>query len=89
MNKKSVSNGLVHKTHLDLRNVITSSKTMHEAWEGISPIARNEWICWIESAKKLETRNKRIKRTREELTSIKGSAGLVVGRGVGIANNLN
>ncbi|HEY5411128.1 MAG TPA: YdeI/OmpD-associated family protein [Caulobacteraceae bacterium] len=29
-------------------------------WEDITPLARNEWICWIESAKKAETRTKRI-----------------------------
>jgi uncharacterized protein YdeI (YjbR/CyaY-like superfamily) len=30
------------------------------AWEDITPLARNEWICWIESAKKAETRSRRI-----------------------------
>ena len=29
-------------------------------WQDITPLARSEWICWIESAKKLETRRKRI-----------------------------
>ncbi|MGD9202195.1 MAG: YdeI/OmpD-associated family protein [Chitinispirillia bacterium] len=36
-------------------------------WEDITPLARNEWICWVESTKKFETRKKRIKRVVEEL----------------------
>jgi hypothetical protein len=30
------------------------------SWEDITPLARNEWICWVESAKRSETRSKRI-----------------------------
>ena len=29
-------------------------------WQGITPLARNEWICWITEAKKAETRARRI-----------------------------
>lgn len=36
-------------------------------WEDITPLARNEWICWIESAKKIETRNHRINRMFENM----------------------
>jgi uncharacterized protein YdeI (YjbR/CyaY-like superfamily) len=36
-------------------------------WEDITPLARNEWICWVESAKKAETRSKRIDWGRESL----------------------
>nr|WP_281365454.1 YdeI/OmpD-associated family protein [Hyphomicrobium methylovorum] len=53
----------------DLRAVLSSDAAMLSAWEDITPIARNEWICWIESAVKQETRTKRIERARENLTS--------------------
>lgn len=62
-----ISTGVVHKLPADLRKVITSSSAMRVAWEDITPLARNEWICWIEDAKKVETRNHRIKRAREDL----------------------
>ena len=65
---KKVSNGVLHKTPADLRKALTSASSALNAWEDISPIARNEWICWIESAKKSETRDHRIKRTWTELT---------------------
>ena len=69
MNKK-VSNGTVHKIPKDLQKALTSSPMALAAWEDITPLARNEWICWVESVKKLETRTDHIRRTKEEL--IKG-----------------
>ena len=59
--------GVVHKIPADLRKVFTYSKTARLAWENITPLARNEWICWIESARKPETRRHRIERTQTEL----------------------
>jgi Bacteriocin-protection, YdeI or OmpD-Associated len=39
---------------------LTSDPQALTAWEDIIPLARNEWICWIEPAKKAETRSRRI-----------------------------
>ena len=38
------------------------------AWQDITPLARNEWICWVTSAKKAETREKRIRWGCESLS---------------------
>ena len=65
--KNKISTGTVHKVSVDLRQVLTSSSAVVVAWEDITPLARNEWICWIESAKKRETRKHRIERTRPGL----------------------
>jgi uncharacterized protein YdeI (YjbR/CyaY-like superfamily) len=59
--------GTVHKIPADLREALISSSGARAAWEDITPIARNEWICWVVSAKKAKTRIHRIKRTRTEL----------------------
>ena len=67
MTKKEVSHGVAHTTPVDLQKALTSHSKALVAWEDISPLARNEWICWVTSAKKLETRNHRIKRTHTEL----------------------
>jgi len=67
MSKEEISSGTVHKLPPDLRKALTSDRKARVVWEDITPLARNEWICWIESAKKLETRNHRIERTRTEL----------------------
>ena len=49
MTKKEISAGVVHKVPADLRKVLTSSPAARAAWEDITPLARNEWICWIVS----------------------------------------
>jgi uncharacterized protein YdeI (YjbR/CyaY-like superfamily) len=67
MSKKDISQGVVHKVPADLRKTLTSSPAALMAWGNITPLARNEWICWIESAKKIKTRMHRIKRTQTEL----------------------
>jgi uncharacterized protein YdeI (YjbR/CyaY-like superfamily) len=65
--KTKLHGGTVHKIPDDLRNTLVFSKIALTAWQNITPLARNEWLCWIESAKKDETRLKRIKRTVNEL----------------------
>lgn len=63
----TIATGVAHKVPVDLRKVLTSSPKALAAWEDITPLARNEWICWVEEAKQLETRKRRIERTRSEL----------------------
>jgi len=67
MNKKEITNGVVHVMPADLRKTLTPDPAALAAWKDITPLARNEWICWIENAKQMETRSRRIKRTRMEL----------------------
>jgi uncharacterized protein YdeI (YjbR/CyaY-like superfamily) len=62
-----LSDGVVHNVPADLRETLTSSAVAQAAWEDITPLARNEFICWVEDAKKPETRERRIRRTKEEL----------------------
>jgi uncharacterized protein YdeI (YjbR/CyaY-like superfamily) len=57
---KQISSGVVHELPADLKKALTSDPQALTAWEDITPLARNEWICWIESAKKAETRSRRI-----------------------------
>jgi uncharacterized protein YdeI (YjbR/CyaY-like superfamily) len=65
---KKLSNGIVHEMPNDLRKAIISVPLARESWENISPLARNEWICWIEDAKKSETRYVRIERACNEIS---------------------
>ena len=62
-----LSNGVVHNVPKDLRQMLTSQSKLTETWEDITPLARNEWICWITSAKKEETRQKRINLAQKQL----------------------
>ncbi len=67
MASPSISAGVVHKLPKDLRAVLVEAPAMLAAWEDITPLARNEWICWIEDAKQAATRDRRIIRAREDL----------------------
>ena len=69
MIKKGVAGGVMHKLPSDLEKKLLSDSKMLEMWANITPLARNEWICWIESAKKQETREHRIKVGHSKLTS--------------------
>ena len=64
---QKISAGVVHDLPTDLRKVLLSDGAMRALWEDITPLARNEWICWIEDAKKAETRVKRINQAHENL----------------------
>ncbi|HAT03787.1 MAG TPA: hypothetical protein DCS29_03375 [Candidatus Magasanikbacteria bacterium] len=64
---KKIATGVVHEVPADLRKVLISDPKALTAWEDITPLARNEWICWIISTKKPETRKNHIDRTRNEL----------------------
>lgn len=59
--KNKISNGVVHRVPADLKKIFTEKAPVLETWNDITPLARNEWICWIEDAKKSETRERRIK----------------------------
>ncbi|MDQ3158929.1 MAG: YdeI/OmpD-associated family protein [bacterium] len=63
----TISSETVHKMPPDLKKKLSSTKESIEIWEDITPLARNEFICWVVSAKKLETRERRVERTFEEL----------------------
>ncbi len=69
MKKQKISTGVVHTLPVDLRKKLLSSQETLTAWEDITPLARNEWICWVTSAKKQETRTHRIERLLNELKS--------------------
>lgn len=51
----------------DLRSVLDDNEALEEKWDDLTPLARNEWICWMTSAKKEETRVKRLGRLQEEV----------------------
>lgn len=67
MSTTRLPGGAVHTLPQDLREELTESDVAVEAWKDITVLARNEFICWVEDAKRQATRERRIRRTREEL----------------------
>jgi hypothetical protein len=62
-----VSSGTAHILPADLKAALAASPKALTAWESLTPLARNEWICWTISVKKAETRKEHVQRVRSEL----------------------
>ncbi|UUR07817.1 YdeI/OmpD-associated family protein [Sphingomonas glaciei] len=56
----TLSGGTVHDLPDDLAAALLGAPAARATWEDVTPLARNEWICWVTSPKKVETRTKRI-----------------------------
>ena len=67
MIKTAIADGVVHKVPADLREALLSDESALECWQDLTPLARNEWICWVITNKKPETRKNHIERTITEL----------------------
>ncbi|HEY1063691.1 MAG TPA: YdeI/OmpD-associated family protein [Candidatus Saccharimonadales bacterium] len=67
MTVNKISAGTVHTMPADLRKALLADKKVLALWEDITPLARNEFICWVENAKQITTRERRVRRTCEEL----------------------
>ncbi|MBC7564924.1 YdeI/OmpD-associated family protein [Candidatus Saccharibacteria bacterium] len=68
MNKATtILAGTIHEVPTDLKEALLSSPDSIAAWNGLTPLARNEWICWIITVKQEDTRAKHIQRTIIEL----------------------
>ena len=64
---KAFSHGTVHTAGDDMQAALVSDAATLEMWESLTPLGRNEFICWVDDAKQAKTRTRRIDRTAEEL----------------------
>ena len=67
MTNKEISGGVVHELPEDLRNTLAADAEALAAWEDLTPLGRNEWICWAISVKKPETRRQHVERVCTEI----------------------
>lgn len=67
MIKIKVSGGTVHEMPADLKKALLANKEALGKWESLTPLARNEWICWTISVKQQTTRDDHVRRVVEEL----------------------
>lgn len=64
---QNVATGVNHRVPKDMREALTANIKVLEIWNGLTPLARNEWICWVTIVKKSETRESHLKRLVEDL----------------------
>lgn len=51
----------------DLRAALDDDRQLQSRWGALTELGRNEWICWMTSPKKAETRAKHLARLQEEV----------------------
>lgn len=59
--------GTVHALPDDMRSALDASKVASSAWKQLTPLARNEWICWTTVVKRQQTRDEHVVRLINEL----------------------
>ncbi len=67
MSKTEIASGVVHRVPADLKVTLLKAPKVLAVWNTLTPLARNEWICWITSVKREETRIDHIHRMQEDL----------------------
>lgn len=64
---KHISSGTVHNLPKDLSGALAADALALSSWEDLTPLARNEWICWTISVKQAATRQNHVERVIAEL----------------------
>lgn len=59
--------GVAHEAGADLEAAVRSDPEVFALWGALTPLGRNEFICWVDDAKQPQTRQRRIARTAEDL----------------------
>lgn len=67
MAMQKISGGTVHRLPADLKTALAKDKKALALWESLTPLARNEWICWTIFPKQQKTRDNHVKRVVSEL----------------------
>jgi uncharacterized protein YdeI (YjbR/CyaY-like superfamily) len=69
MTKPQTITDFLHNMPKDLQKVLDSSVELQTAWDKLTPLARNEWICWVTIVKQEKTRLEHLTRLCEDLLS--------------------
>ncbi len=67
MINSDIPGGVVHDLPEDIKNTLNSNTELLEKWINLTPLSRNEWICWVISVKKQGTREQHLLRLQEEI----------------------
>jgi hypothetical protein len=64
---QDLAQGTVHRASADVEAALRADPAVFDLWQDLTPLGRNEFLCWIEDAKRPDTRARRIERTGAEL----------------------
>lgn len=63
----NIASGVVHRIPKDLKDILNLTPKVLDIWNNLTPLSRNEWICWVTIVKKPETRKEHIDRLKKDL----------------------
>ncbi len=67
LDERELLSGVLHEVPVDMAEAFAAQSDVVPLWNGLTPIQRNEWICWTTSVKKPETRVAHIGRAIADL----------------------
>jgi len=69
MTTKNTDTEALHVVPEDLESLLAEAPDVRQLWDSLTPLARNEWICWMTIVKKPETRAEHLERLKADLLS--------------------
>lgn len=67
MSVEAIKTGVNHRVPKDLKETLLNKKDVLKIWNTLTPLSRNEWICFVTIVKKSETRKGHIVRLCDDL----------------------
>ena len=67
MTNMKILGGTAHNLPADLKSALSSHPKAFAVWQSLTPLARNEWICWTMDVKQQKTRDEHVQRVVKEL----------------------
>jgi uncharacterized protein YdeI (YjbR/CyaY-like superfamily) len=67
MTNTEIAPSALHETPDDIQIILNSNPELLTKWNNLTPLARNEWICWVTIVKKEETRTEHLVRLQEDI----------------------
>ncbi len=64
---KTITEKLPHTLTKNIKEVLISNPDVLSTWKTLTPLAQNEWTCWVNIVKKKETKEEHLARLCEDL----------------------
>jgi uncharacterized protein YdeI (YjbR/CyaY-like superfamily) len=64
---KTVDPDFLHPMPEDLQDLLDSNPDVKAKWDTLTPLTKNEWICWVTIVKQQKTREEHLVRLCEDL----------------------
>lgn len=67
MSTQPIKTGVVHRVPKDMKDILLANSDVLNTWNELTPLSRNEWICYVTIVKKAETKKEHLVRLCQDL----------------------